>query len=235
MAATPTRAPRIKRRTVLKGALASTAASIASPFCVRARAEQPVTLGMVEPLTGVYAQLANAEVTGARLALEQVNQAGGLIGREVRLLVENSGNDIAMGVAKAHQLIDRDQADFIIGDVNSAVALAVMRVTAEKRKIHIVTGGHTDEITGDHCSWNVFRICKSATMEANAIADTLIEKFGDKWYFLTPDYVYGYALQAAFERKLRAHGGTWAGDRCRSGPSITPDRSTMRETIDRTS
>ncbi len=48
-------------------------------------------------------------------------------------------------------------------------------------------------------------------MEANAIADTLIQKFGNKWYFLTPDYVYGYALQAAFERKLRQHGGTWAG------------------------
>jgi branched-chain amino acid transport system substrate-binding protein len=86
-----------------------------------------------------------------------------------------------------------------------------MRVTAEKRRLHIVTGGHTDEITGANCSWNVFRICKSATMEANAIADTLVEKFGKRWYFLTPDYVYGAALQAAFERKLREHGGTWAG------------------------
>ncbi len=109
-------------------------------------------------------------------------------------------------------MIDRDQADFIVGNVNSAVALAMTRVTAEKRKLHIVTGGHTDEITGSNCSWNVFRICKSTTMEANAIADTLIDKFGKKWFFLTPDYVYGYALQAAFERKLREHGGTWAGN-----------------------
>ena len=46
-------------------------------------------------------------------------------------------------------------------------------------------------------------------MEANAIADTLIEKFGSKWYFLTPGLCLWYALQAAFERKLRAHGGTW--------------------------
>jgi branched-chain amino acid transport system substrate-binding protein len=213
MVATPTRAPRLKRRTVLKGAVAWSAASIASPFCVGARAEKPVTLGMVEPLTGVYARLANAEVAGARLALEEVNQAGGIISREARLLVEDSGNDIATGATKARQLIDGDLADFILGDVNSAVALAVMRVTAEKGKLHIVTGGHADQITGDHCSWNVFRICKNTTMEANAIADTLIEKFGNKWYFLTPDYVYGYALQAAFERKLRAHGGTWAGDR----------------------
>jgi len=98
---------------------------------------------------------------------------------------------IAAGVAKTHQLIERDQVDFIVGNVNSAVALAMTRVTAEKRKLHIVTGGHTDEITGNQCSWNVFRICNTTTMEANAIADTLIERFGKKWYFLTPDYVYG--------------------------------------------
>lgn len=201
----------IRRRTVLGSALAWGTATIAAPFPIRARGETPVKLGMVEPLTGVYGQLAAAEVEGAQLALEEVNRSGGILGREVQLLVEDSGNDADTGVGKTQKLIDHDQADFILGNVNSAVALAMMRVTYEKRKLHIVTGGHTDEITGSRCRWNVFRICKSATMEANAIADTLIEKFGRKWYFLTPDYAYGYALQAAFEQKLRQHGGEWQG------------------------
>jgi branched-chain amino acid transport system substrate-binding protein len=192
--------------------LALGALEIASPFSIRALGEEPVKIGMIEPLTGVYEKLADAEAGGARLALEEVNHSGGILGRRTQLLIEDSGNDIAVGVAKTRQLIDRDQVDFILGNVNSAVALATMQVTAEKRKLHIVTGGHTDEITGSHCSWNVFRICKTTTMEANAIADTLVEKFGKKWYFLTPDYVYGHALQAAFERKLREHGGTWASD-----------------------
>jgi branched-chain amino acid transport system substrate-binding protein len=200
------------RRTVLKTGLACGVLQIAAPFPVRALGEQPVKIGMVEPLTGVYAKLAEGEMHGAQLALEEINQRGGILGRQTELLIEDSANVVGTGVAKTRQLIDRDQADFILGDVNSAVALAAMRVTAEKRKLHIVTGGHTDEITGRNCSWNVFRICKTATMEANAIADTLVEKFGKRWYFLTPDYVYGAALQAAFERKLREHGGTWAGD-----------------------
>ncbi len=208
---TPPRTQPVARRTVLKTGVAWGVCEIASPFTIAARGEEPVKLGMVEPLTGVYDKLATAEVEGARLALEEVNQRGGILGREARLLVEDSANDIATGVAKTRQLIDRDQADFILGDLNSAVALGTMRVTAEKRKLHIVTGAHTDEITGSHCSWNAFRICKSATMEANAIADTLIQKFGKRWYFLTPDYVYGAALQAAFERKLRDHGGEWGG------------------------
>jgi branched-chain amino acid transport system substrate-binding protein len=207
----PPRARPIGRRTVLKAGLALAACEIGSPFPIRALADEPVKVGMVEPLTGVYAALAAAEVAGALLAVEEINRGGGILGRPAQLLVADSANDIAAGVEKTHQLIDRDHADFIVGNVNSAVALAMTRVTAEKRKLHIVTGGHTDEITGSHCSWNVFRICKSTTMEANAIADTLVEKFGNKWYFLTPNYVYGHALQAAFERKLRAHGGTWAG------------------------
>jgi branched-chain amino acid transport system substrate-binding protein len=209
---TPSFAQPLERRTLLKASLASVAVQIASPFLINARGEETVKIGMVEPLTGVYAKLAKGEVDGARLALEEVNQSGGILGRQAQLLVEDSANDIGVGVAKTRQLIERDHVDFILGDVNSAVALATMRVTAEKRKLHVITGGHTDEITGRQCSWNVFRICKTATMEANAIADTLVEKFGKRWFFLTPDYAYGYSLQAAFQRKLRQQGGTWAGD-----------------------
>jgi len=197
---------------VLKAGLAWTASAIAPPVLIRAREDPPVKIGMVEPLTGVFAQLAEAEVAGARLAIEEINHSGGILGREAQLLVADSANVISTGVEQTRQLIDKDQVDFIAGNVNSAIALAMTRVTAEKRKLHIVTGGHTDEITGSQCSWNVFRVCKSTTMEANAIADTLIEKFGTRWYFLTPDYVYGHALQEAFELKLRQHGGAWSDD-----------------------
>ena len=168
----------VARRNVLKAGLTWGALGVASPFPIHARGEEPVKIGMVEPLSGVYAKLAEAELGGARLALEEVNQSGGILGRQSQLLIEDSANDMATGVAKTRQLIDRDQVDFILGDLNSAVALAMTRVTAEKRKLHIVTGGHIDEITGRHCSWNVFRICKTTTMEANAIADTLVEKRG---------------------------------------------------------
>src|SRR5262245_1656190 len=200
------------RRTVLNAGLACAALKVVAPFPIHALAEQPVKIGMIEPLTGVYAKLAEAEVEGARVALEEVNDRGGILGRPVQLLIEDSANTIAVGVAKTRQLIERDQVDFILGDLNSSIALAMTRVTSEKRKLHIVTGAHVDAITGQHCCWNVFRVCKTSSIEANAIAETLIKKFGKKWYFLTPDYAYGYALQAAFEQRLREHDGTWSGD-----------------------
>src|SRR5262249_28337274 len=135
------------RRTVLNTGLSWAALKVVAPFSIYARGEQPVKIGMVEPLSGVYAKLAEAEVEGARVAIEEVNNRGGILGRHAQLLIEDSANTIAIGVAKTRQLIDRDHVDFILGDLNSSIALAMTRVTSEKRKLHIVTGAHVDAIT----------------------------------------------------------------------------------------
>src|ERR1700683_3454864 len=199
---TPQRPWLVDRRAILKTSAALAAVQFASPFIVKARGETPVRIGMVDPLTGVYAAIAQGEVVGAKFATEELNKKGGILGRPVELLVEDSANDVGTGVQKARKLIDRDQVSFIIGDVNSGIAIAMAQVTSEKKTLHIVSGGHTNGITGANCSWNVFRICNSTTMDANAIGATLMEKFGKKWYFLTPDYAYGHSVQASFEKLL---------------------------------
>src|SRR5271166_5662418 len=197
----------VDRRTILKSGAVIVAAQFSSPFIIKARSDTPVRIGMVNPLTGVLSALAQSEVDGARYAEAEVNKSGGILGRQVDLLVEDSANDVGTGVQKTRKLIDRDEVDIIFGDVNSGIAYAMSQVTSEKKKLHLVTGGHTDPITGKDCKWNVFRVCNSTTMDVNAIADTLIEKFGKKWYFLTPDYAYGHSVQAGFEKKLKEKGG----------------------------
>jgi branched-chain amino acid transport system substrate-binding protein len=210
------------RRAILKTGAAIAAVQFASPYIIKARGETPVRIGMVDPLTGAYAAIAQGEVVGAKFAAEELNKKGGILGRPVELLVEDSANDVGTGVQKTRKLIDRDQASFIIGDVNSGVAMAMAQVTSEKKVLHIVAGGHTDAITGSNCSWNVFRICNSTNMDCTAIASTLMEKLGKKWYFLTPDYAYGHSVQAGFEKLLKAAGGSFAGSLV---PVGTPDYS----------
>jgi branched-chain amino acid transport system substrate-binding protein len=212
----------IDRRTILKSGAVIAAAQITSPFIIKARGETPVRIGLVDPFTGVYAAIAQGELVGAKYAVEEVNKKGGILGRPVELLVEDSANDVGTGVQKTRKLIERDQVSFIIGDVNSGIAIAIAQVTSEKKVLHIVSGGHTDPITGSSCSWNVFRVCNSTAMDSNAIAQTLIEKFGKKWYFLTPDYAYGHSVQAGFEKILKAAGGTSSGSLV---PLGTPDYS----------
>src|SRR5262245_40711741 len=93
------------RRTILKGAAAAAALQLAPPFIRKARAQAPLRIGMVDPLTGVYAAVAQNEVMGAKLAVEQVNAKGGILGRPIELLVEDSANDVGTGVQKARKLI----------------------------------------------------------------------------------------------------------------------------------
>jgi len=78
------------RREAMRAALAVSAVSLAPPFLRQARGEQSVKIGFNDPLTGTYAALGNNELVGARLAVEQINAKGGILGREVELLVESS-------------------------------------------------------------------------------------------------------------------------------------------------
>jgi branched-chain amino acid transport system substrate-binding protein len=77
----------INRRTILKSGAAIAAAQFSSPFIITARGETPIKLGMVNPLTGVLSALAQSEVDGARYAEAEINKKGGILGRQVQLLV----------------------------------------------------------------------------------------------------------------------------------------------------
>lgn len=203
---------KLDRRTVIKTAAAAGVMQIASPFVIPAWAADNVKIGLDNPLTGTYAAVGKNELSGCQLAVEQINAKGGILGRKAELLVEDStSGDAATAVQKARKLIDRDKIDFLLGNVNSALALAMAGVAAEKSILHIVPGGHTDAITGATCHWNVFRVCNTTQMEANAVAGTLIKDFGKKWYYITPDYAFGHTLQAGLEKAATKLGGTKVG------------------------
>ena len=68
----------VDRRTLIRGAAAAGALQISSPAIIAARGETPVRIGMVDPLTGVYAAPAGNEVMGAKLAIQQTNANGGM-------------------------------------------------------------------------------------------------------------------------------------------------------------
>jgi branched-chain amino acid transport system substrate-binding protein len=134
------------RRMVLQSSLAVTA--LAAPPIISARGESTVRIGMVDPLTGILSALAASEVEGARYAVEIINKKGGILGRQVELLVEDSANDVGTGVQKTRKLIERDKVDVIFGDVNSGIAYAMSQVTNELKVFHIVRPYRSDHRLG---------------------------------------------------------------------------------------
>ena len=202
---------KFNRRTLLKTAAAAGVAQMASPFVVPTWAADTVKIGLDNPLTGAFAALGKNELIGAQLAVEQMNAKGGILGRQVELLVEDSTTgEAAVAVQKANKLIERDQVNFLLGNINSALAQAMANVSFEKKIFHVVPGGHTDSVTGTQCHWNVFRVCNTTRMETNSVSKKLLE-YGKKWYFITTDYAFGRTLQQGFEASLKAAGGTELG------------------------
>jgi branched-chain amino acid transport system substrate-binding protein len=202
----------VQRRTILKAGLALGAMQVASPFVVKSLADEPVKIGLDNPLTGTFAALGKNELIGAQLAIEQINANGGILGRQVELLVEDStSGDTATAVQKALKLIERDKVDFLIGNINSALAQAMANTSFQKGVFHIVPGGHTDSVTGTQCHWNVFRVCNTTRMETNSVSKLLLTSYGKKWYFITTDYAFGHSLQEGFEASLKAADGTKLG------------------------
>ncbi len=165
----------------------------------RSAAADMLTIGVTEELTGVYAYPAKNEVRGMQMAVDARNAKGGAIGRQVRLVIEDNQNNPGTAVEKARKLIQVDQADALIGTVNSAVSQATSNVAFEAKKPFIDTGGHSDSVTGSQCHWTTFRTCHSTWMETHATGYSIERKFGKKWYFITPDYAFGHALEAGYK------------------------------------
>jgi len=201
------------RRAFVKAGAAVALSQFASPFVISARGEAAIKIGMDNPLTGTYAAFGKSELTGCQLAVDQLNSKNGILGRKIELLFEDStSGDAGAAVQKARKLIERDNIDFLVGNINSAIAQAIAQVSNEKGVLHIVPGGHTDPITGVNCKWNVFRVCNTTRMEANAVCPLLFKTYGKKWHFITPDYAYGHTVYEGCEVNLKQLGGTVTGN-----------------------
>jgi len=201
------------RRAVVKAGAAAGLVQLAAPFVVSARGEAPIKIGVDNPLTGTYAAPGKNEGVGIQLAVDQLNAKNGILGRQIELLTEDStSGDAGAAVQKARKLIERDNVDFLVGNVNSALAQAMAQVSNEKGVLHVVPGGHTDGITGTNCKWNVFRVCSTTRMEANSICPLLFTTYGKKWHFITPDYAFGHTLFDGCEANLKKLGGTVTGN-----------------------
>jgi branched-chain amino acid transport system substrate-binding protein len=200
------------RRTLLKAGLTMGAAQVVAPYVIKARGEEPIKIGVNNPLTGIYTALGKNEVAGMELATEQVNAKGGILGRPIQLVIEDSTSDKTdVAVQKARKLIQSDKVDFLIGNVNSSHAIAIAQVASELKVLHIVPGGHADAVTGSACHWTTFRICNTGAMQGNAMAGPLINKIGKRYYVIAQDYAFGHAVQEGLTKAAAKVGGVSVG------------------------
>ena len=173
-----TRCPRISSARRSSGArcsrpvLALGAMQVASPFVVKALADEPVKIGLDNPLTGTYAALGKNELIGAQLAVDADQRQG----RHSRPQGRASGRGLDQR-RRRHRGAESPQADrprqgrLPARQHQLGAGAGDGQVAIEKGVFHIVPGGHTDAVTGKQCHWNVFRVCNTTRMETNSVAE----------------------------------------------------------------
>ncbi len=182
-----------------------------TPFT--AKAQEPIKIGVVTPLSGTYAGIGQQVRWGLELAANEINAAGGIKGRKLELIFEDEEANPAVAVQKAEKLIQVNKVHFLTGTVNSGSTLAVGQLAERSNILLATTVSFADSITGDRCSPNVFRVNARAGQQSAALAAWLAkEKPKATVYFLGPDYEMGRSTVAAFKSNVLRVGGNSVGE-----------------------
>ncbi len=203
-----------RRRDLLKGAGAAAALStLGFPRIVSGQADA-IRFGHLTPRTGFLGPLGEYAVMGVTLAVEEINAAGGVMGRKIELIAEDSVNPQTAST-KAERLIERDKVAVIIGEISSASGLAIAQVAQRNRTLFFNTGCNSDELRGKACNRYMFHTEAANSMYVGAEGQALLRDGmvkGKRWYSLTADYAFGHDLLKVAKRFMTANGGTFAAD-----------------------
>ena len=188
-------------------------AALLAGFAAVASAQEPIRIGIVTPLSGTYSALGQQVRWGIELAAQEINAAGGIMGRKVELLFEDEEANPSVATPKAEKLFQVSKVDFLTGTVNSASTLAVGQVAERNNRLIATSVSFSDAITGEKCSPNVFRVNAKAGQQSAALAEWLSKtKPAAKVFYLGPDYEMGRSTVAAFKSAAEKKGATAVGE-----------------------
>jgi branched-chain amino acid transport system substrate-binding protein len=205
---------RTNRRTLLKASAAFAGASaIGFPSLVSGQTEK-IKIGHLTPLTGFLGALGAYAQLGIRMAEEEINQAGGVMGRQLDITSEDSVNP-ATAATKAQRMLEQDGVAVLMGEINSASALTIMQVAARNKKLFVQIGARSDALRGKNCNRYTFHVDIPSTVMVNAVGKALVRDNmmkDKKFYTLTADYIFGHDLARAAKSFFDANGGKLIGD-----------------------
>src|SRR5260370_36255162 len=135
-----------------------------------ASAQDTIKIGVSQPLTGAFAASGNYVAQGAKIAEDDINKAGGVLGKKIQLVIEDNKSNPTEAVATAEKLIQKDKVPVMMGARSSTLTLAVMPKLMEYGVPMLVETSSSGKITTSGNPW-IFRISPTSSMEAQDRAD----------------------------------------------------------------
>ena len=175
------------------------------------RAEESVLIGISAPLSGSYKDQGEDEVRAYKLAIEQVNAQGGVLGKKLTYTIKDSQTNADVAKKNAEDLI-ADGAVMITGGSASSEAVAIAKVCQAKGVVFMAGLTHSNDTTGKDGHRHTFRWYHTAHQSAKALVPTLTEKFGkDATYgYIYANYTWGITVYESMKKQLEASGAKTA-------------------------
>jgi branched-chain amino acid transport system substrate-binding protein len=205
----------LSRRTILQGSLMTAVFGGGGAFFgpwthnrVWAQgAKKPIKLGLTCDASGQYGNSGQDDVRGIRLAIDEFNAKGGVLGRTIEWITADTETNPATGTRVAERFISQEQCGFLIGAVHSGVANAITQVASKYGTVYLNTNSSAPSEAGENCSRVKFVWDGNGTNFSKAAVQNAIDKLGKKWLLLTNDYVWGHTTAAATRTQVERAGG----------------------------
>ncbi|MDH3329310.1 MAG: ABC transporter substrate-binding protein [Desulfobulbaceae bacterium] len=154
---------------------------------------ESVKIGLNYPQTGPYSVQGKAQLDAARLAVQEINSQGGILGRTVELVTRDTQSKPDVSTSNVLELIDKENCEMIFGGSSSAVAIAGGEAAKSRGKLYFGTLTYSNATTGEAAHKYMFRECYNAWMGAKALGKYLVDMKlqGIKYFYITADYTWG--------------------------------------------
>src|SRR5438309_4659432 len=141
---------------------------------------------------------------GMELAIEQINAAGGVNGKQLQLIVRDDNGNPGDAVRAAEELVSREQVDVLTGSFLSNIGLALTDFAKQKKFFFLAGEPLTDKIVWQNGNHYTFRLRASTYMQAAMLVPEAAKLKKKRWAIVYPNYEYGQSAAATFKALLKA-------------------------------
>jgi len=164
---------------------------------------QPIKIGELNSYK-VFPAFLEPYKRGLELAVDEVNAAGGLLGRKLEVVSRDDNGNPGDAVRVAEELMSREKVEFLIGTFPSNVGLAVADFAKQKKVLFIAAEPLTDKIVWESGNKYTFRLRASTFMQTAMLVPDAAKLNKKRWVIVYPNYEYGTSATTAFKRQMIA-------------------------------
>ncbi|MCU0837913.1 MAG: ABC transporter substrate-binding protein [Rhodospirillales bacterium] len=190
--------------------IAAGAMAALAPLARRAHAAPPIRVGEINSYSGGVTAFTFPYRHGWQLALDEINAAGGVLGRPIEVISRDDGGKPADAITAANELVTGERVTLLMGTFLSNVGLAVSDFARQKGVLFLAAEPLSDALIWEKGNRYTFRLRPSTSMQANMLADAAAKLAPQRWASIAPNYEYGRSAVAAFKAAMAARRGDLA-------------------------